>query len=352
MTPPVGGSGAPPRATLFRSAAVARRMQTGNGTPTSAPDSMGITAESLLGFYNDVLAFPGARAAIFLLFVGVGAIVSKYLVRLLGRPIARRFVRQSVAQTILRATRVGIILLFAFSGLGAAGIQLGNIIISVTVFSAVVGIVLAPIVGSIVNGLFVLADQPYEIGDMIELSDGTQGFVEDITLRFTKVFTMDNTFAVIPNAVIRDNLVKNYSAEDERTRLAVDVVVSYESDVPKARSLIERAASGCEDVIEGGPDIRIGTARYPAKPTCYIDEFGDHGVHLRLRYWARRPYKLLTVRSKVQTEVWRLLNEEEVDVTIPYPHQHLVFDETSGTAAVNVDESRGVDAPSSPARRD
>ncbi|QLG26537.1 mechanosensitive ion channel family protein [Halorarum halophilum] len=327
-------------------------MQTGTETPTGIPEALGITEGSLNAFYNEVLAFPGAPAAIFLLFVALGAIFSKYVVRLLGRPIARRFVRQSVAQTMLRATRLGIILLFAFTGLGAAGIELGNIVLSVGVFSAVVGIILAPIVGSIINGVFVLADQPYEIGDMIELTDGTTGFVDDITLRFTKILTMDNTFAVIPNSVIRDDMVKNYSAEDERTRLSIDVAVSYESDVAKARSLIERAASDCEDVVEGGPDIRIGTARYPAKPTCYIDQFGDHGVYLRLRYWAHRPYKLLTVRSKVQTEVWRLLNEEDVDVTIPYPHQHLVFDDTSGTAEVNVGEGRGVDAPSSPARRD
>ena len=330
-------------------------MQT--GTPTNTPDVAGAAGRSLLVYYEELLAFPGARAAVFLLFVAIGAVVAKYAVRLLGRPIARRFVRQSVAQTILRGARVAIILLFAFTGLGAAGIELGNIVLSVTVFSAVVGIVLAPIVGSLVNGLFVLADQPYEIGDMIELGDGTQngvgtrGFVDDITLRYTKVFTLDNTFAVVPNSVIRENMVKNYSAEDERTRLTLDLAVTYESDVERARALVERAAADCEDVIEGGPDIRIGTARYPAKPTCYIDTFGDHGVHLKLRYWARRPYKLLTLRSRVQTEVWRLLEEEDVDVTIPYPHQHLVFDETSGTVDVRVDDGETAAHPRPPDRR-
>ncbi|QLG62762.1 mechanosensitive ion channel family protein [Halorarum salinum] len=326
-------------------------MQAGTATPTRTEVPVDGPAGSLLGFYNELLNFPGARAAVVLLFLAFGAVVSRYAIRLLGRPIARRFVRQSVAQTVLRGVHVGIILLFGFVGLGAAGIELGNIVLSVGVFSAVVGIILAPIVGSIINGLFVLADQPFEIGDMIELAEGTTGFVDDITLRYTKVFTMDNTFAVIPNSVIRDDLVKNYSAEDERTRLQVDVAVTYESDVETARRLIERAAADCEDVIEGGPDIRIGTARYPAKPTCYIDQFGDHGIHLRLRYWARRPYKLLTVRSKVQTEVWRLLNEEGVDVTIPYPHQHLVFDETSGVADVRVDASQEPSDRSGPADR-
>ncbi len=79
--------------------------------------------------------------------------------------------------------------------LGIYGLQLGDIALSVTVFSAVVGVVLAPILGGLISGVFLLADQPYEIGDMIELADtGQRGFVEDITLRHTKVFTLDNTF--------------------------------------------------------------------------------------------------------------------------------------------------------------
>ncbi|WP_435143530.1 mechanosensitive ion channel family protein [Halobaculum sp. P14] len=315
-------------------------MQSGTASATTTappPTGSGVFA-GLAALYRDVLAVPGVPAVVFLLCLVVGVVVSKYLIRLLGRPIAQRFVRQSVAQTVLRATRIGVVLVFALFGLNLAGLELGNIVLSVTVFSAVIGIVLAPIVGSIVNGVFVLADQPYEIGDMVELADGTRGFVDDITLRYTKVFTLDNTFAVIPNSVIRDNKVTNYSAEDQRTRLSLTLVVTYESDIQQARRLMERAAASCEGVIEGGPDIRIGAARYPAKPTAYIDNYGDHGVELTLRYWTESPYKLLTTRSKVQTAIWDLLETEDPAVTIAYPHSHLVFDETSGTAEVAVSE--------------
>jgi len=84
------------------------------------------------------------------------------------------------------------------------------------------------------------------------------------------MFTMDNTFLVIPNGEMRNRDVVNYSAEDKRTRLALDVVVTYEGDVAEARRLIESAAREVDNVISGGPDIRIGGARYPASPTCYI----------------------------------------------------------------------------------
>jgi small-conductance mechanosensitive channel len=270
----------------------------------------------------------------------VGWYVSKLVVRIAGRTVARRFRRPSVTRTVLRSVRLSVLLLAAFLAASVYGLQVGDLLISVTVFSAVIGIVLAPIVGSIVNGLFVLADQPYEIGDMIELADrGQRGFVEDITLRYTKIFTLDNTFIVVPNATIRERDVINYSAEDERTRLSLKVVVTYEGDLAEARDLVERAARNVEEVITGGPDIRIGAARYPAGPTCYIDDFGDHGVLLNLRYWAKEPYKLLTMRSKVQTRVWDAL--EDADVEIAYPHSHVVFDDTSGQARVALSSENG-----------
>ncbi|WP_348610603.1 mechanosensitive ion channel family protein [Halobaculum rarum] len=299
--------------------------------------------DGLADAYQSALAVPGVAIAVVVLFLAFGAVVSTYALRLLGRPVARRFARESVAHVVLRGIRLVVILLFGAAGLSAAGVELGNIVLSVTVFSAVVAVVLAPIVGSIISGVFVLADQPFEIGDMVELPDGTRGFVDDITLRYTKVFTVDNTFEVIPNSYIRDHRVTNLSAEDERTRLTLPVVVTYESDIKRARSLIERAGASCETVIEGGPDIRIGVARYPARPTCYIDAYGDHGVELKLRYWAKNPFKPLTVRSQVQTAVWDILEaDDSIDVEFAYPHSHLVFDDTSGVAQVAMRDEGGV----------
>ncbi len=270
--------------------------------------------------------------------VVAGWYLSKLVVRYLGRPVARRFQRPSITRTVLRGIRSLGLFVTALVALNVLGVGLPEIVLSGIVFSAVVGIVLAPIIGSVINGLFVLADQPYEVGDMIalpELEAGTRGFVEDITLRYTKVFTLDNTFLVIPNSEMRERDVFNFSAEDERTRLSLELLVTYEGDLAVARSIMERSARDVEEVITGGPDIRIGSARYPAGPTCYVDEYADHGVLLVLRYWAKRPYKLQAVRSKVNERVWAAL-EAESDVEVAYPHQHLVFDETSGEARVRV----------------
>ncbi|WP_254535163.1 mechanosensitive ion channel family protein [Halomarina litorea] len=338
---------------------------TGNGTGTPGNGSGAVTVEdppnaSVGGNVTDEvnqLLPEWFQIPQLVIQLGLSALIlllawyaSRYVNQMLGRRIARRFKRPSVSRTILRLIRLGIFLV-AFSIIFGTvfGLGLGNVALSVTVFSAVIGVVLAPIVGSIISGLFVLADQPYEVGDMIQLVDrDTTGFVEDITLRYTKIFTLDNTFLVVPNGSMRERDVVNFSAEDPRVRLRLDVQVTYEGDLDEARKLIEDAARECESVIEGGPDIRIGSARYPAAPTCYIESFADHGILLRLRYWVREPYKLLTMRSRVQEKVWERL--DDADVTIAYPHSHVVFDDTSGQLRVAMDDRN--DGRSLPPRLD
>jgi small-conductance mechanosensitive channel len=258
--------------------------------------------------------------------------------QLLGRPVARRFNRPSVTRSVLRGVQ-GLFMLAALAvSLGLFGFGFGNLALSVGVFSAVLGVVLAPIIGSVLSGIFILNEQPYEIGDMIELVDtGTVGFVEDITLFYTKIFTLDNTFMVMPNGSMRDRDVVNHSAEDARVRLTLEVGVTYESDLETAREQLEAAARDVDTVIKGGPDIRVGSARYPASPTCFIRQFGDSEVLLRLRYWAAKPYRQVAVRSAVMTNVWERF--EEHDIEIPYPHSHVVFDDTSGELQVAARET-------------
>ena len=278
------------------------------------------------------------KIALALVVLAIGWYLSKLAVRLAGRTVARRIERPSVTRTVLRGVRLTVFIWAATIAAGIVGVGNTQILLSVTVISAVIAIVLAPLVGSLINGLYVLADRPYEIGDMIEVTDaGHRGFVEDITIRYTKIFTLQNTFIVIPNSEIHARDVINYSAEDERTRVSLTLDITYDSDLETARRAAERGARTVDDVISGGPDIRIGSARYAAAPNCVIREYGDHGVVLELFFWMKHPYKQAIVRSAVQEAVGERF--ADLDVEFAYPRRHHVFDESSGVARLAVDDS-------------
>ncbi|WP_254767932.1 mechanosensitive ion channel family protein [Salinilacihabitans rarus] len=294
--------------------------------------------------------------ALAILVLALGWYLSKIVVRLTGRTVARRIERPSVTRTVLRGVRLTVLLFTAAVASTILGVGGGDLLLTAGVLSAVTAVVLAPLIGSFVNGIFVLADRPYEIGDMIEVADaGHRGFVEDITIRYTKIFTLENTFIVIPNSEIHTRDVINYSAEDERTRVSVEFEITYESDLDEARRIAERATRNVDGVIAGGPDIRIGSARYAAAPTCNVLEYADSGVRLGVLFWVKHPYKLTVTRSAVQAHIRERFLEEGVQFA--YPHTHHVFDETSGAARVALGDADAepdafADSPRRPAPPD
>ncbi len=299
--------------------------------------------------YAEAVAWAAETAPRLLLGVLVMLVawrLSLTVVRYAGRPVYQMIPRESVAAVILRIIKFLILLAAFLLALRIAfGVTLTSFLLTATVFSVVLGVVLAPLVSDIINGVFVLGDQPYEIGDMVELDTGELGFVDDVTIRYTKIFTMDNTFLVIPNSEIRKRDVDNYSAEDVRTRQTIDLSVTYESDVEEAREAMEEAAKDTVEVIDTEGRVRIGKGSYPLKPTSFITEFGDHGVHLRLRYWVREPYRLPYVTSQIHRKIWQKFGERDVDV--PYPHRHHVFDDTSGEANVKLNDGQDSDEETS-----
>jgi len=271
------------------------------------------------------------------LVVVLAWLASRLAVRLFSRPVAQYFSRPSLSRVALGSIRATIYIFGLLTILRIYGLDLGNIALSVTVFSAVLGVVLAPIVGSFISGVFLLADQPYEIGDMIELPESdTRGYVDDITLRYTKILTLDNTFLVIPNGEMRSRDVVNYSAEDSRVRQTLELLITYESDVAEARRRMEESARTVEGVITGGPTIRVGSSRYPAGPECLVGRFADSGVLLRLRYWLTEPYRRQTIQSQVHARVRDAFEGDSIEIA--YPHSQLVFDEHSGELQLSTGE--------------
>lgn len=295
-----------------------------------------IGRDDVFGAAIDGLGSIPTEPLIVLLALGVAWYGSRLFARLIEPNVTGRFERQSIANVTLRGARLAFVLAGLFVALGLIGVDVSNLFLSVTVLSVVLGVILAPVASDVISGFFVLVNRPYEIGDMIEIVDeGKRGYVDDITLRYTKIITVENTFLVIPNSTIHNRDVINYSGDDERTRASIEFTVTYEGDLEEARRLAERAARNTEGVIEGGPGIRIGKTRYPAQPRALIEEFAGRGVRLSLRFWIEKPYVPAALSSEIHENLWRELDGADVDLA--YPRTHHVFDETSGEVQVELD---------------
>lgn len=289
---------------------------------------MTFLSEMLDRLREEALAAVAARgpdiAAAALVLV-VGWWVSKKAVTVAGRPVSMWLHRPSLVKAVLRGIRVTVLLIALLISLSILRVELSGILVSMGIMSAIVALVLAPFVSSWISGFFILTDRPYEIGDMIYLPGlDVTGFVKEITMRYTKLVTLDNSFLVMPNQNMRNKDVVNYSADDIRLRESFDITISYGSDPEEAERALIDAARETDGVLDDGGDVRIVASTYPLEPRVMVNEFADSGISLTLRYWLREPYYKRVVTTRLAKKIWS--NFQDRGVEIPYPHRHLIFD--------------------------
>lgn len=95
------------------------------------------------------------------------------------------------------------------------GYDLGGLVTGLGISSVVIALAAQDLAKSLLGGLCILLDKPFNIGDYITI-DNYEGTVEDITFRTTRIRNIANDIVVIPNSQIAENNIVNYSRKDSR----------------------------------------------------------------------------------------------------------------------------------------
>jgi len=98
----------------------------------------------------------------------------------------------------------------------------------------------------------IMIDRPFRIGDRIEIQElDTWGDVVDIGLRSSRICTRDNRMVIVPNSVISQSLIVNYSYPDTKYSIQVNIGVAYSTNLELARRIMIEAVRGVEGVLPG-----------------------------------------------------------------------------------------------------
>lgn len=92
-------------------------------------------------------------------------------------------------------------------------------------------------IANIFGSIAILYDKVFDLGDYVKIND-VEGFVHDINLRSTKIKTLDNSIITIPNNVVADSVVMNYSLINKR-RMVETVGITYSTSNEKIDKAIE-----------------------------------------------------------------------------------------------------------------
>jgi small-conductance mechanosensitive channel len=218
-------------------------------------------------------------------------------------------------ETISRLVKTtGIVLIISVSMLmilDQLGINIGPILASVGVASLALGLGAQTLVKDVIGGLFLILEDQYHIGDVIEF-DGSVGTVEDMTLRVTSVRDVQGYIHYVPNGEIR--ILVNRSRD--WARAIIDIGISYDDDVDLALQVLDEIG---KSAIQ---DSEIGLLMLDAPMVTGIEGLEDWKVRLRIsvkteagEQWGVQRY----LRNRIRQEF------PARGLSLAYPRQEVVL---------------------------
>lgn len=214
--------------------------------------------------------------------------------------------RMEALASVLRSVVSAVIFSIAtFMVLGEVGIELGPLIAGAGILGVALGFGSQSLVKDFLSGIFILIEDQFGVGDIVDLDGQTSGTVEAVSLRTTRLRAVDGTVWHVPNGEIRR--VGNKSQHWSRALL--DVEVAYGTDLARAQEVLHGVA---HEVREEDPAVL-------EEPEVWgVERFSTSGVVLRLVV-KTTPSEQYRVSRILRERVKAAFDEEGIEMPHTFP---------------------------------
>lgn len=243
-------------------------------------------------------------------FIMVVFVIAFYLAtsRIFEAALRKTAMQESLVQITVRSLYRGVVIIVGLIlVLGQLGINVTAAVAGIGVLGIAVGFAAQQTIANIFSGFGIFVDRLYAAGDWVKISDH-YGEVVSISLRTTKIRTLDNTFISVPNSLVTSSPITNFS-EEGTLRITAHVHIPYHESVDEAREVLLEAVGGIKGVLK------------KPSPEVVVNKLGDHGVELLVRMWLDKPgfeqryFFMLTETCKAALDA--------AGISIPYPHTNI-----------------------------
>ncbi len=248
----------------------------------------------------------GSKILLALLIFIVGRMVARLIARGVGKALTTARldpILVNFAGAVVNTALLVLVIVFALSQLG---LDTTSLVALVGAAGLAVGLALKDSLAHFAAGVMLIVFRPFKLGDYVEVG-GVAGSVDKISIFSTRLKTPDNKVVTVPNGNIFGNTMVNYSEESTR-RIDLVVGISYDSDLLKAKHLLDEIV-GSHDKVLKDPEYRIA-----------VSELADSSVNFIVRpwvnaadYWDVRFELLETIKLRFDAE----------GIEIPFPQMAL-----------------------------
>lgn len=218
---------------------------------------------------------------------------------------------------IMKVVKVVLVFIAITGILQTQGYSMSSIIAGFGIGGLAVGMAAKDTLADIFGSLSILSDKVYRIGDYVKVN-GIEGYVEDISIRSTKIRDLDNFLNTIPNNVAANAIVTNVSQARKRL-LKITFGVTYstsDESIEKAKQLLDEIGKNHKDIHN---DFTIA-----------IHDLGESSINIRFMGYVKTGsyFKFLKVRGEFIAEVVKAFRANNIDFAFPSRSIYIESDNT------------------------
>lgn len=254
------------------------------------------------------------KVALALVIFYAGRKIAKWLSVMLTKQLSKQGLDEMLVRLVGSTAYIALLAVVALAALEQVGVNTTSALAIFGAAGLAVGLAVKDSLSNFAAGVMIVFFKPFDIGHYIEAA-GTAGSVVEVGMFNTTLVSPDNKRVVVPNRLIYNDTIVNYSAEETRR---VDLVfgIGYDDDIGKARELIESTIAGDERILKA-----------PAA-TVAINELADSSVNFVVRPWVKRD-DYWPVRFAMIEKVKRAFDEN--GISIPFPQRDVHMHQVKGT---------------------
>lgn len=206
----------------------------------------------------------------------------------------------------------GLVIVGVMAGLSTMGLDLTSLAVFAGALGVGVGLGLQGIIKDFASGVSLVFERLVAVGDFVELPNGGRGVVHEIGPRATRIRTNDSTDIIVPNSVLVNDQVVNWTLRNTNRRIRVPFVTAFGADKTKVRDAVLKAAKAAPYT---SPDDATRRAQ------VWLVGYGDHALKFELVVWptveaVRRPAAIYAAYTWLIDDALR-----GAGIEIPYPQR-------------------------------
>jgi len=263
------------------------------------------------GFMQNVVPGIIKGALVFVLLLIVWKIFRAILSKILR---SSKLVDAGLENLLMKTTTIVAWAFISVMVLAQFGVDITALLAGLSIIGLAVGLAARDSLENFISGVTIMIDRPFRVGDQVVV-EGTYGTVEEITLRSTRLRTLNNEVMVMPNVLMINQKLINHTLLGI-LRIEVPFGIAYKESTDAARSVVLRLLSS---------DSRIATD-YPVE--AVVTQLGESSVDMVLRFYVRNSALEVPMKAEYTEQIFKALKAAKIE--IPFPHLQLFIDEAKG----------------------